>query len=97
MPSERFPAPNVASCSAYETGSVTVLRRSGSRYCGGRPAPGRRPPRVPRGAFCIDSIIHNHLKPNAAPRALQGSTRSADTSARELLGRSDHIVVVAFV
>src|SRR5947209_20504268 len=43
-------------------GSVTVLRTSGSRWEGGRPAPERRPPRAPRTVvFCVDSVIHNQF------------------------------------
>src|SRR5579859_3483587 len=79
MPSERLPAPNAVSCSTYETGSVTVLRTSGSRYAGGRPAPDRQPPRPPGTLASIDSIIHNLFAQVAralrACRALQAARR----------------------
>src|SRR5207244_13547385 len=81
MPSERLPAPNVVSCSAYETDSVTVLRSSGSRSAGERPAPGRRPPRC--APSCIDSIILNqpeHIQsygpPSSPDRDPVGTTSS---------------------
>src|SRR5437870_8770005 len=85
MPSERLPAPNAASCSTYETGSVTVFRSSGSRYAGGRPAPGRRPPRARRAARSfLDSIIRNQSDDVAYTGTLSASGRlmlCAQTSA----------------